>query len=62
MASDNSNREPDGGDCLSAGDVIRYKQAYDKEAVEVQSSGEEMIDFDSWLKSKGLRRCPPMNG
>lgn len=62
MAGDNSKREPDGGDCLSAQDVIRYKQAYDNEAIDVQSGGEEMIGFDAWLKSKGLRRCPPMNG
>lgn len=57
MAQDNSNRGKSGSDCVGAARLLQLKPEYDDYAIEVQSNGEEPLDFDSWLNSKGLRRC-----
>lgn len=57
MAQDNSDRNSGGTRCATAAEIVRYRQEYSMVVVNAQTSGEEPVDFNTWLATKGLRNC-----
>lgn len=48
--------------CLSAGELVEWQAAYKQYVADMSTSGEDPLSFDSWLNSKGRKRCGMMAG